>query len=63
MVSYFLQAVLTAAQGGHTSAVKCLQVINNFLFSADFAGGIKVLSFGSHNVPPKLIADLYESSH
>ena len=34
--------MLTAAQGGHSVEVKALQVINTFLFSADFQGVIKV---------------------
>ena len=40
--SRWMQAVLTAAQGGHSVEVKALQVINTFLFSADFQGVIKV---------------------
>ena len=55
MHQFLFQAVLTAAQNGHTSPVKCLQVINNFLFSADWAGSIKV----SRNLA---LSDLYEGS-
>jgi hypothetical protein len=36
------KALLTAQQGGHANCVQALVAVNQFLFSADWEGTIKV---------------------